>query len=348
MKQKVLITREVFPDCVERLRAHFDVEINESGAAYSPQELIRRASDKDGILTLADPITAALIDAAPALKAVSTVSVGYNHLDIAAFNKRGIIATNTPGVLDETTADLAWALLMATARRITEAEQVLRAGEWQEWRYDMLTGSDIYGATLGIIGMGRIGQAIARRAQGFNMRVLYNNRSRVAADIESALGAEWVDKEALLRSADHIVLVLPYTPQSHHTIGAREIALMKPTANLINIARGGIVDDVALIDALREKRIGGAGLDVFENEPALNPGFLPLKNVVLTPHIGSASVPTRRAMSNLAIDNLMAALGVGPHAGQPPNVVNPEALSSGASGTLGTAGTSLSSGVARS
>ena len=336
MKQKILITREVFADCVERLRAHFDVEINESGAAYTSEELIRRVGDKDGILTLADAISAELIAAAPSLKAVSTVSVGYNHLDIAAFNQRGIIATNTPGVLDETTADLAWALLMATARRITEAEQVLRAGEWQEWRYDMLTGSDIHGATLGIIGMGRIGQAVARRAQGFGMQVLYNNRSRVAPEIEGALNAEWVEKDDLLRRADHLVLVLPYTSQSHHTIGAREIALMKPTANLINIARGGIVDDVALIEALRDKRIGGAGLDVFENEPALNPGFLTLKNVVLTPHIGSASVPTRRAMSNLAIDNLIAALGLGPHAGQPPNIVNPEVLSSRAAALKGT------------
>ena len=325
MKQKVLVTREIFPDVIERLRSYFDVTTNETGNAFSPDELIRQASDKAGLLVPSDTIPAALIDAAPGLKAVCNMSVGYNNLDIAALNARGIIATNTPDVLNETTADFGWALLMATARRVTEAEHYLRAGKWSAWRYDTLTGTDVFGSTLGVVGMGRIGQAVARRAQGFGMRVIYHNRSRVAPEIERDLNAEWVEKDTLMATADHIVLVLPYTPSSHHTIGAREIALMKPTANLINIARGGIVDDAALIEALAAGRIAGAGLDVFEGEPNLNPGFLPLTNVVLAPHIASASVPTRRAMANLAADNLIAALGEGPRAGDPPNVVNPEA-----------------------
>lgn len=325
MKQKVLVTREIFPDTVDRLRQYFDVEVNETGEPFSAEALLGRAADKEGLLVLSDTISADLVAAAPHLRAVCNMSVGYNNLDLPALNARGIVATNTPDVLNETTADFAWALLMATARRVTEAEHYLRAGKWSSWRFDMLTGTDVYGSTLGVIGMGRIGQAVARRAKGFGMRVVYHNRSRVAADIEHELQAEWLEKDALLSCADHIVLVLPYTPANHHTIGAREIALMKSNANLINIARGGIVDDAALIEALQAGRIAGAGLDVFEGEPALNPGFLALTNVVLAPHIASASVPTRRAMANLAVDNLIAALGQGPRAGDPPNVVNPEA-----------------------
>ncbi|MGI4858164.1 MAG: 2-hydroxyacid dehydrogenase [Janthinobacterium lividum] len=325
MKQKILVTRAIFPDVIDRLRTHFDVETNDLGRPFTPAELLERIADKTGLMVMGDPISAEAVAAAPALRAVCNMAVGYNNLDLAALNARGILATNTPDVLNETTADFAWALLMATARRVTEAEHYLRAGKWQAWQYDMLTGTDVFGSTLGVIGMGRIGQAVARRAQGFGMRVIYHNRSRVAPDVERALNAEWVEKEALLRQADHIVLVVPYSPESHHTIGAREIGLMKLTANLINIARGGIVDDAALIDALRAGRIAGAGLDVFEGEPQLNPGFLALQNVVLAPHIASASVPTRRAMANLAADNLIAALGEGPRAGDPPNVVNPEA-----------------------
>lgn len=327
MKQKILVTRAIFPDVIDRLRTHFDVETNDLDRPFTRDELLERIADKVGLMVMGDPISAAAVAAAPALRAVCNMAVGYNNLDLPALNARGILATNTPDVLNETTADFGWALLMATARRVTEAEHYLRAGKWQAWQYDMLTGTDVFGSTLGVIGMGRIGQAVARRAQGFGMRVIYHNRSRVAPDVERALNAEWVEKDALLRQADHIVLVVPYSPQSHHTIGAREIGLMKPTANLINIARGGIVDDAALIDALRAGRIAGAGLDVFEGEPQLNPGFLPLKNVVLAPHIASASVPTRRAMANLAADNLIAALGEGPRAGNPPNVVNPEARS---------------------
>ena len=267
-----------------------------------------------------------MLAAAPRLRVVSNMAVGYNNFDINAFNAANVLGTNTPDVLNESTADFGWALMMATARRIAESEHWLRAGHWQKWAYDGFLGTDVYGATLGIVGMGRIGQALARRARGFNMRVIYHNRSRVAPAIEAELNAQYVSKEALLQQADHVVLVLPYTKENHHTIGAAELALMKPTATLTNIARGGIVDDAALVDALRAKRIAAAGLDVYEGEPKLNPALLTVPNVVLTPHIASATESTRRAMANLAADNLIAALGVGPQAGHPPNPINPEVL----------------------
>lgn len=254
------------------------------------------------------------------------MAVGYNNFDMAAFDAANVLATNTPDVLNETTADFGWALMMAAARRIAESEHWLRAGRWQKWSFDSFLGADLHGTTLGVIGMGRIGQAIARRARGFNMRVVYHNRSRVAAGIEAELNAEYLSKEALLRQADHVVLVLPYTKESHHTIGAAELALMKPSATLTNIARGGIVDDAALAAALRERRIAAAGLDVFEGEPSVLPALLEVPNVVLTPHIASASEATRRAMANLAADNLIAALGEGPRAGRPPNPINPDVL----------------------
>jgi len=220
-----------------------------------------------------------------------------------------VLATNAPGVLTETTADMGFALLMAAARRVTEGEHFLRAGRWDRWAYDMLIGQDVHGSTLGIIGMGRIGQAIARRgALGFGMRVIYHNRSRLPEADEAAVGARYVSKQELLRTADHVMLVVPYSAESHHIIGAAELALMKPSATLTNIARGGIVDDAALAAALREGRLAAAGLDVFEGEPRVHPELLACRNVVLTPHIGSATVPTRRAMARLAADNLIGYL----------------------------------------
>jgi gluconate 2-dehydrogenase len=234
-----------------------------------------------------------------------------------------VLGTNTPDVLTETTADFGFALLMATARRVTESEHYLRAGQWTKWAFDMFAGSDVHGSTLGILGMGRIGQGIARRgAHGFGMRVIYHNRSRLTPELEASCKAGYVSKEDLLRTADHLVLVLPYSPSSHHAIGAAELALMKPTATLVNIARGGIVDDAALARALREKRIAAAGLDVFEGEPKVHPDLLTVPNVVLTPHIASASVPTRLAMANLAADNLIGFLVNG----KPLTPLNPEVL----------------------
>jgi gluconate 2-dehydrogenase len=323
--QKILVARSIFPDVIDRLRQYFDVDWNE-GDVLPADELKRRLADKDGALTAGEIIDASVFAAAPRLRVVSNMAVGYNNFDMAAFNAANVLGTNTPDVLNESTADFGWALMMATARRIAESEHWLRAGLWQKWSYDGFLGGDVYGSTLGVIGMGRIGQALARRAQGFNMRVIYHNRSRVAPQIEAELNAQYVSKEDLLRRADHVVLVLPYTKENHHTIGAAELALMKPSATLTNIARGGIVDDAALAEALRDRRIAAAGLDVFEGEPQVNPALLEVPNVVLTPHIASATEATRRAMANLAADNLIAGLGAGPRAGQPPNPINPEVI----------------------
>ena len=327
MKPSILVARAIFPEVVERLRQHFDVEDNQNDDIYSPEQLAARLKGKHGLFsTLSERVDPQLLAACPDLKAVCNMAVGYNNIDVDAATQAGVMVTNTPDVLNETTADFGWALLMAAARRITESEQWLRAGQWQKWRYDSFVGADLHGSTLGVLGMGRIGQAIARRSTGFGMKVIYHNRSRLAPELEAqANNARYVGREELLREADHVMLVMPYSPALHHTIGQAEIALMKPTAILVNIARGGIVDDAALIAALRAGRIAGAGLDVYENEPAFNPGFLELSNVVLTPHIASASTRTRLAMANCAADNLIAALTRQP----PPNLLNPAVRAGG-------------------
>jgi len=323
MKAKVLVSREVFPEVIERLSAHFEVDDNQADVVLGVEGLKARLADKVGALTsVSDPITAEVIAAAPELKAICNFAVGYNNIDLAACNRAGVMATNTPGVLDDTTADLAWALLMASARHIQASEHWLRAGHWQGFRMTDWLGNDVHHATLGILGMGRIGQTVARRALGFDMKVIYHKRTPLPAEREAECRATWVDKETLLRESDFLVLLLPYSPESHHTIGAAELALMKPTAHLINVARGGIVDDEALISALRQRRLAGAGLDVFEGEPKFNPGFLELDNVALTPHIGSSSHATRMAMAMTAADNLIAALS----GARPPNLLNPEVL----------------------
>ena len=325
----VLITRATFPDLAARLGDQCAVEDNPDDTIWPRPELVRRLQGKSGVMsTGSERIDAELLEACPSLRAVCNVGVGYNNIDVTACSRRGVVVTNTPDVLTETTADFGFALMMAAARRITESEHFLRRGDWRKTGiYDMFAGSDIHGATLGILGMGRIGQAIARRgAAGFGMKVIYHNRSRLPEPTERALGASYVDKTDLLQRADHLVLVVPYSQSSHHAIGADELARMKPTATLTNIARGGVVDDVALARALREGRIAAAGLDVFEGEPVICAELLAVPNVVLTPHIGSASIATRRAMAALAIDNLLAALGLGPAAGRPPTPVNPEVL----------------------
>ncbi|MBX3635219.1 MAG: D-glycerate dehydrogenase [Rubrivivax sp.] len=324
MTQRILVARAIFPETLARLRAHFDVEDNPDDSVPTREQFVERLRDKAGVLTTGgERIDAALLDACPQLRAVCNMAVGYNNIDVPACTARGVVATNTPDVLTETTADMGFALMMAAARRMAEGERYLRAGHWKKWSYDMLIGHDVHGSTLGILGMGRIGQAIARRgALGFGMKVIYHNRSRLAPEAEAPLAARWVDKATLLREADHLVLVLPYSPASHHAIGAAELAQMKPTATLTNIARGGIVDDAALAAALREGRIAAAGLDVFEGEPAVHPGLLEVPNVVLTPHVGSATLTTRRAMADLAADNLIAALT----GGRPPTPLNPEVL----------------------
>ena len=323
-KPKILVARAVFPETIARLSQHFDVESNQADETWSKAELARRLADKVGAFTTgSDRIDAEVLAAAPHLKICANMAVGYNNFDVPAMTARGVLATNTPDVLTETTADFGFALLMATARRMTESEHYLRAGKWTKWSYDMFAGSDIHGATLGILGMGRIGQGIAKRgAHGFGMNVIYHNRSRLSAELETECKARYVSKEELLKTADHLVLVLPYSAASHHTIGAAELSQMKPTATLVNIARGGIVDDAALAAALKNQQIAAAGLDVFEGEPSVHPDLLTVPNVVLTPHIASSSVPTRLAMANLAADNLIAYLTTN----KPITPLNPEVL----------------------
>ena len=308
-RPRVLVTRAVFPEHLERLVAHFEVEPNQGDEPIAADDLAERVEGIDGLLIAGgDRVDARLLDHASTLRAVSTISVGTNHIDLPACMAHGIVVTNTPDVLTETTADFGWALMMAAARRVTESEHWLRAGHWSRWSLDQFLGADVHHATLGILGMGRIGQALARRAAGFSMRVLYHNRSRLSDTIESECGASYVSRDSLFEQVDHLILVLPYIQDNHHIVGAVELARMKPTATLINIARGGLVDEEALVDALGSGRLGAAGLDVYEGEPRINPRILELKNVVLTPHLGSASRATRYAMGMLAIDNLIEAL----------------------------------------
>ena len=329
MRPSILVCRRVFPDIVARLREHFDVEANDADDVWSRDELIAKLQGRDGVfVTGTQPVDAALLDACPQLRAVCSLAVGYNNIDVAACTARGVAVSNAPGVLTETTADFGFALLMAAARRVGESERFLRRGEWTKWSVDLFAGSDVHGATLGILGMGRIGQAIARRgAAGFGMPVLYHNRSPLPADVAASLAARYVSRDELLRESDHLVIVVPYSAESHHLVGAAELALMKPTATIVNIARGGVVDDAALAAALRAGRPAAAGLDVFEGEPSVHPELLALPNVVLTPHIASASLPTRRAMASLAAENLICLLD--PSVGRsPPTVLNPEVLRS--------------------
>ena len=323
-KPHILVARAIFPETLARLAQHFEVEPNPDDAIWTKAQLIERLQGKVGAFTTgSERVDTEVLAACPQLRIVANMAVGYNNFDVDAMTAAGVLATNAPDVLTETTADFGFALLMATARRVTESEHFLRAGKWTKWSYDMFAGAEVHGSTLGILGMGRIGQGIARRgAHGFGMKVIYHNRSRLSPELEAECKARYVDKEELLRTADHLVLVVPYSAASHHAIGAAELALMKRTACLVNIARGGIVDDAALAVALREKRIAAAGLDVFEGEPKVHPDLLTVPNVVLTPHIASATIPTRMAMANLAADNLIGFLTQG----MPLTPLNPEVL----------------------
>lgn len=318
--KKVLIARGVFPEVVESLAARFEVEHNAEDRPWPPEELARRLAGKHGVLTtVMDRVDDAVLAQCPGLEVISNIAVGYNNVDVPAATRRGVRVTNTPGVLDDTTADLTWALLMATSRRIAEGDACVRAGEWKvAFAMQAFLGADIHHATLGILGMGRIGQAIARRAAGFDMRITYHNRTRLPEADEKRLGATWVERDRLLAESDFVVVMAPYSPANHHMIGAAELAKMKPTAILVNTARGGIVDDAALVEALKARRIAAAGVDVFEGEPNVHPGYLGLKNVVLTPHVGSASRATRLRMCETAAANLTAVL----EGREPPNPVN--------------------------
>ncbi|WP_201316293.1 D-glycerate dehydrogenase [Dyella sp. EPa41] len=325
-KPKVWVSRPLFPDVLARLAEYFDVEAEAVEHRHTADELRKKLAGVDAaVVGLADRVDAAVLEGNQRLKVVANLGVGYNNLDLDALTRAGVLASNTPEVLTESVADFAWALMLAAGRRVGAAERWLRAGHWpgSNMRFDDWLGVDIHGRTLGILGMGRIGQGIARRAYGFDMRVLYHNRSRLPEAVERECHATLVSKDDLLRQADVLVLVLPFTPENRHAIGAPELAQMKRSAVLVNVARGGIVDDAALAAALREGRLAAAGVDVFEGEPSVHPDLISLENVVLSPHIASASEETRRAMANLAVDNVMAALGFGESAGKPPTPLNP-------------------------
>ena len=322
MKPKVLITRMLPQPALDIVFTHCEVDLNRRDVRYTKQQLLRRLKRKAGMICLlTDAIDAAVLRRNPQLKIVSNVAVGIDNIDLRAAIKHGIMVTNTPGVLTETTAEFAWALAMAAARRVVEGDRFVRAGKWKEWMLMGFLGRDLFGKTLGICGLGRIGSAVARRARGFNMRIVYTQRHRNEAK-ERELDATYVDKTTLLKESDFVVLVLPLTPETRHYIGPKELKAMKATAILVNVARGPIVDEKALVHALKTGTIAGAGLDVFEREPKVQRGLLRLPNVVLAPHIASASMETRTRMACMAAENCVAAL-----TGQrPPNLVNPEVL----------------------
>jgi glyoxylate reductase len=320
----ILISRALPDDAIARCRSRADVDLHAGDKPLTKTELIARLKGRQGLVCLiTDTIDGAVLESCPDLKVVSNVAVGFNNIDVAAATKRGVVVTNTPDVLTETTADFAWTLLMATARRLTEADRYVREGKFTQWEYMVLLGGDIFGKTLGIIGFGRIGRAMARRALGFNMRVLYQDAVPADADTERELRATRTDTATLLREADFVSVHTPLLPETRHLINAQSLRTMKKTAYLINASRGPVVDEAALVQALTEGWIAGAGLDVFEEEPKVHPGLLALPNAVLAPHIASASSDTRIKMATLAVDNCLAVLE-----GQtPPTPVNPEALS---------------------
>jgi len=326
-KPRVWISRPTFPDIVARLEPHFDVSAEAEERALPPAELAARLARCDAAIVGLDVrVGAAEVADARRLRIVANLAVGYDNLDVPALTAAGIAASNTPDVLSESVADYTWALLLGAARNMGAAERWLRAGQWRANGFRDWLGLDTRGRTLGILGLGRIGQAIARRAAGFGMRVIYHNRSRLPAPVEDECAARYATMPALLAGSDFLVLALPLTAESHHVIGAAELAAMKPTAVLVNIARGGVVDDAALATALAGGRLAAAALDVFEGEPAVHPALLALDNVILSPHIASATWDTRRAMTALAVDNVLALFGHGEHAGHPPSLLNPGVL----------------------
>ena len=309
MAKRVLISSTLPREAVGLIPGDFTLDYNNSEVPLSKAELVSRLNGKDGLIChIISTIDEEVLASAPTLKVVANVAVGYNNIDVAAARRRGVIVTNTPDVLTETTADFAWTLLMATARRVVEADHYARSGRWTAWKWDLLWGADVHGTTLGIVGFGRIGRAVARRALGFNMRVLYHDAVRADAAVERELSATATDLETLLREADFVTLHTNLTPETRHLIGERTLRLMRKSAIVVNAARGPIVDEAALAQALREGWIAGAGLDVFEEEPRIHPDLLPLQNVVLAPHIASASRDTRIAMATLAVRNCVAVL----------------------------------------
>jgi len=306
--KSILISRGLSPEALSIIPKDVNVDLNGHERPLAREELLGRLRGKDGLVCqITDAIDEELLST-PGLKVVSNVAVGYNNIDVAAAKRRGVTITNTPDVLTDTTADFAWALLMAAARRVTEADRYARSGAWKSWKWDLLWGLDVHGKTLGVLGFGRIGRAVARRALGFDMRVLYHDVARSTPEIERELKATFVDKDTLLREADFVSLHVLLSQDTRHLIDERALRSMKKTAVLVNAARGPIVDEAALVRALSEQWIAAAGLDVFEEEPTIHPGLLPLANVVMAPHIASASFDTRLAMSTLAVKNCLAVI----------------------------------------
>lgn len=322
-KPKVLVTHRLFESVRRLLNEHVDAEFWMQPERIDRQELLRRVADKDGLICiLTDKVNGEFLQAAPKLRIAATVSVGFDNIDVNACTQRRVVATNTPGVLDDTTADFAWCLLMAIARRLVEGDSWVRSGTWPGWDLDQLCGADVWGKTLGIIGFGRIGREMARRALGFKMRVLYSAQTRAPKEVESELKAAFANLGRLLAESDFVSLHVPLTPQTRHLIDAEALAMMKPSAYLINTARGPVVDEDALVQALQKSWIAGAALDVYENEPTVNPALLNCKNVVLSPHLGSASIETRTKMAMTAAQNVIAFF----EGRRPPNALNPEVL----------------------
>lgn len=308
---RVVVTGRVPDAAVEKLRAAHEVEMWPDPEPIGREELLRRVAGADAVVSLlTERIDAELLDAAgPQLKVVANVAVGYDNIDVPACSERGVVATNTPGVLTDATADIAFGLILMATRRLGEGERLIRSGQDWKWGMFFLLGSGLQGKTLGVVGMGGIGQATARRAKAFGMEIVYRSRSEIDPGIAAELGARRVDLDELLSVSDVVSLHCPYGPATHHLIGAEQLAAMKNSAYLVNTARGPIVDEAALAAALREGRIAGAGLDVYEHEPQVHPELLELDNVVLVPHLGSATVETRTAMAVLAADNVLAVLG---------------------------------------
>jgi glyoxylate reductase len=322
-RPKILVTRQLFPAARAVLDKTGDVEYWLESQAIPRAELLKRVAEKDALVcVLTDKVNAELLAAGPKLRIAATVSVGYDNIDVPACTARHVVATNTPGVLDDTTADLAWALLMAIARRLVEGDAWMRTGTWPGFAIDQLLGGDVYGKTLGIIGFGRIGRAVAKRALGFSMRVIYSGTKPAPADVEKELNAELVDQERLFREADFISLHVPLNEKTRHLICAENLEKMKRTAFLINTSRGPVVDEQALAEALENKKIAGAALDVYEFEPKVNPKLLARRDVILTPHIGSATVETRTRMMVVAANNVAAFF----EGKTPPNALNKEQL----------------------
>jgi lactate dehydrogenase-like 2-hydroxyacid dehydrogenase len=321
MKPPVLITKRIYPEAIEYLKQHAEVDYAASDDGLTAEELLARVRGKQAVVSqLTDKFSAGVIDQLDGLRVIANVAVGFDNIDVPAATRRRILVTHTPDVLTDTTADFAFTLLMAAARRVVEGHHFVHSGQWTKWRIDLLVGQDIHHRTLGIFGMGRIGQAVARRGRGFDMRILYHDAVRAPEAVERELGAEFVSAERLLRESDFVSLHVPLLPHTRHMMSTEQFRLMKPTAILVNTSRGPVVDEAALAEALEERVIAGAGIDVFENEPQVHPTLLKLENVVLAPHIASASVDTRRKMSMMAAENAVAAI----EGKKPANLLNPE------------------------